>query len=415
MEDLAGSIELPSVNRRRSYAIALGSFGVKGLCAFAITYRLANNLSASDFALWSTMFSFGMILSVADMGVGQLVLTTVHENRIRGIVDRRLMANAVFAMLTLSLMLLILMIGIFSWHDALAGVRWKNLLIALILFRLVMIPAGAFLSALERYYERKVAEAISYVVGAGFVFWGIHARADVSTLLLGLNAIITLGSVGIGVRAHKLGMPRVSPSDVAPADIRVIFAESVPYFVNNVSGLAIYGGFIALSAIVLPPVDIARLSLLHSVLFMHGYQAFELVFRSIQPRMHERALMRRLQGFVLVSYGVALAVAAALGPFVLGRLFRKYTYSPIELAVYATFVFLEVWYLLLTSEMQMRSAMKKNLQWMSIVKAIAFGVILLITAATPGTPTLLFYFSLLVVYSASMAYVGWRVDRRRAA
>jgi O-antigen/teichoic acid export membrane protein len=402
------AVALPPVKRHLAYATALGSFVAKGLGSFAITYLLANGLSEHAFGLWATLFSFGTILSVADMGVGQLILTTFHEGRFAKGEDTRLVTNSVFAMALLAVALLAVTSLTVSARHLLEEVRWRNVLIALMLMRLLLIPYGAYLSAIERYHERKLAEALTYAAAAAFIYWGVSAGLGLSALLLGMNAIITLGSFALAVRADRLGMPRIQFDDVVPAQIRRVLVDAFPYFVNNVSGLAIYGGFIAVSSLVLSTTEIARLSLLHNLLLMHLFQVFELIFRSVQPRMKESRLMTQLNLLVVGSAALGMVLAALIGPWIFSVFFNKYAYSSTELVVYAAFAFCEVYYLLVTSAMQMQSALRARLQWMGLVKAVAFLGVLVVARLVSAQPGLLLYTSLLLAYAAVIGLMARR-------
>jgi hypothetical protein len=147
------------------YVTSLVSFGTKGVCAFVITYLLANSLPVDEFALWATIFSFGMILSVADLGVGQLVLTTLHENDQAVVGDTRLMTNAVAAMAILSTILVLLTFVALMFYDFLDGIRWKHLIISVILLRLIFIPFGAVLSISSRCINAAPGNELPYHVG----------------------------------------------------------------------------------------------------------------------------------------------------------------------------------------------------------------------------------------------------------
>lgn len=386
------------------FVVSVLSFGTKGICAFMITYWLANSLTVDNFASWAIVFSFGMILSVADFGVGQLVLTTLHESDLAVAGDVKLMTQSVTAMALLSTLMLLLTSIVLLFHDFLGGIRWKYFIVFLILLRLIFIPFGAALSAHDRYHERKLIEAVSYALGAVFILWGVTRQADVSTLLLGMNLFITLGSVAMGVRAARLGVARVQLRSIAFSDIGRVFTDSLPYFINNVSGLAIYGGFIALSALVLTTNETAKVSLLHNLLFMNLFQAFELVFRTMQTRMHDEALMHRLRILMGLSYLGCVVSLALAGAWLFRSFFGRYEYTAGELVVYVSFVFLEIYYLLLTSRMQMNSSMKGTLQSMSLAKAAGFLVALLGVSTMRGDPTLMMFSLVLVVYSLSMAY-----------
>jgi hypothetical protein len=392
------------VNTR--YLTSLLSFCGKGICAFMINYWLANNLRVEEFALWATVFSFGMILSVADFGVGQLILTTLHEKNLAVAGDSRLMTNAVTAMAVLSTLILLLTSFLFLFSDVLAEIRWKILIVSVILFRLVLIPFGAVLSAQDRYHERKFIEAISYGLGAIFILWATKVEADVSTMLLGMNFFITLGVLAIGLRAVRLGGARVEFKSIKLSVIKKIFTDSLPYFINNVSGLAIYAGFIAFSSLILSSNDIAKLSLLHNLMFMHLFQVFELIFRTVQTKMYDKALMKQIKTLIVFSYLGCLTLFAFIGVWLFKFFFGKYEYTVGELMVYTTFVFLEILYLMLTSKMQMKSLMKKKLQSLSLIKAFGFFVVLIFVSAVKEHPNLIFYSGMLVIYSVSMVFLG---------
>lgn len=397
----------------RAYVTALASFCVKGVFAFVITYLLANSLSARDYALWATLFSLGTMLGVAELGVGQLILTTLHEKKGRDIADEQLISDSVVAMFILSAFVLLVSSVLMSWMHILDDIRWRVLLLGTIAIRLIVVPHGAYLSALERYHERKLAEALSLLASALFVLWGVRARVDVSTLLLGVNILITLGSFSIAVRATHLGMPRVSFRALAALDLRRVFSESYPYFLSNISSLATYGGFIALSALILDSLSVARLSLLHNLLLMHAYQIFELIFRLVQPRMKDASMMRHLKILLGLSFTLSLAASGLVGVWMFSHVFNKYEYTKGELMAYTAFVFLEIYYLMLTSEMQMSSALKKKLQWISILKAASFGA-LLVCASAFRNPSLFMYSTFLVAYSGSMGYIVRQVNRNAA-
>lgn len=388
------------------YLISLLSFGSKGICAVLINYWLANNLSIEEFALWATVFSFGMILSVADFGVGQLVLTTLHEKNPATEGDNRLMTNSVATMAILSTLILLVTSILFSFHDFLHGIRWKYLIITIILLRLIMIPLGAVLSAQDRYHERKFIEAISYAIGAIFILIATKAGADISTMLLGMNLSITCGSLVTGVRAAQLGATGVEYKSIKFCEIRNVFVDSLPYFINNVSGLAIYGGFIAFSSLILSSNEVAKLSLLHNLIFMHLFQVFELIFRTIQTKMHDDALMKKVRTLIVLSYLGCLTSFTFIGVWLFKFLFGKYEYTVGELIIYTTFAFLEIYYLMLTSKMQMKSSMKKRLQSISLIKAFGFIGVLILLSAIRVNPSLILYACLLVVYSFFMVYLG---------
>ena len=393
----------------RAYSISAVAFVIKGLSAFGVTYLLANQLLPTQFALWSSTFSIGILLSVADLGIGQLVLTTLHEKTLAKDAERRLLSNAVAAMVLLSSALLILLATLFAFTPLLENVPARAACVALILVRLTLIPHGAVLLAHGRFHERKAIEAASYAVGALFIGWAVWADAGFAVMLLGMNAILTLGSVAVVIRAMSLDQGEIRLTDIKVGNLKTVVADSWPYFVNNIAGLAIYGGFIAFCSTILAPNETARLSVLHTIVFMHLYQVFDLVFRTAQTRLQDPALFRRLEVLTGVSFATTCLAVAALGVAFFARAFGKYPYSVVELLLYTTFAFAEIYYSLLTVRMQMNSARKKALQALGIAKAVAFALVLLAFALAAPLPSLRSLVSALIVYSVAMAAIARRI------
>jgi uncharacterized membrane protein YjfL (UPF0719 family) len=397
----------------RAYIISLASFVAKGGCALLITYWLARGLSVTDYAAWATMSSVGMILSVADFGAGQLVLTGIHERRRHGTSADGLLSNAVASMLLLSAALLVVGSFVLRRFDVLRGVHGQLLLLLVILPRIVLIPFGAVLSAHDRYHERKVFEAFSYAFAAMFVYVCLRRQANFTTMLIGVNVLISMGSAAVAVRARSITADAVSWGEVRWARVIEVLRLSTPYFVNNVSGLAIYGGFIALSAIVLDGPATAKLALLHSLIFMHLFQVFELLFRTSQTQLDDPHVIRRLRGLIAAGF-LTTAVATLIGgSWAFRRFFVAYSYTTTELLAFVAFTFAEVYYLLLTSRMQMSSALRGKLRTVSVIKTAGFVAVLLLVSLS-ATPTRLLSYNLaLLTYSVITSLWATLVIRER--
>lgn len=384
------------------YAISVAAFLSKGAFTFLITYWLANHLSLDEFATWATLFSLGVILSIADLGVGQLVLTTFHESSLTNQEKAVLITNSTFTMTLIAVVVLGIALLLLPFHDFLDGIRWKVLLLALILLRLVFIPAGAAIASQNRYHERKVIEALSYAAGCIFVFVGLRLALGLSELLIGMNAFLTLGSLALGLRAYSLGIGAAGFASISIPRVRRIVIESVPYFCHNFSGLVLYGGLIAFTALALGATETARFSLLHNLIFMHLFQVFDLIFRTSQTRLHEPSTRQALTRATALAYVLCAGVAAIAGPRLFGVGFPQFQYSRLELLLYVTFAFLEVYYLLLTIRMQMKASLKGALQAAAIFKTLGFFV-LLAGAMTINVPTLRLYAAMLVAFSCASA------------
>lgn len=394
----------------RKYVVTTGSFVAKGICAFVINYCVANRLSVEHFALWSTFFSFGTILSVADCGLGQLVLTTLHEQKRAETGDARLLSNSVAGLGVLSTVAFLCVLALFAYGNAFAGISWKEAIVALIVFRLVAIPYGAVLSAQDRFHERKLIESLSYAAAGAFIWAACRMGWGVSAMLFGLNAVVSLGAFATCVRASALISSKFRFEFVDRAHVIRLLADAFPYFVNNLSGVVVYGGFVAISSFVVGEGDIAKLSLLHNLIFLHLYQLFDVIFRTTQVQMFTGDMTGRLLRVVVATYLFGLIGSLTIGPWMFKLCFAKYTFTALELATYVTFAFAEVYYLLLTTRMQMRGSYKRVLQTMAGIKLIGF-VSLGIGASLSGLQiSCLAYASLLLVCSVAMDFCATLVS-----
>lgn len=391
--------------------ISLAAFGVKGAASVAVSIFLANKLGASEFALWSAVFSFGIVLSLADLGIGQLLLTSFFEGNFKGRDPEVMLWNAVAAMSMLAAALLFCAPAALRSSPAIADLPGVFPITALIVLRLPLIPFGAMLSAAARFHERKVIEAASYVVGATAVAVATQFGTSLALMLVLMNGAITGGSVLAAARAVSLSPAGLRIRGVASSEVWHLYRGAWPYFVNNLSGLVVYGGFVALSSWALPTDNLAKLAVLHGFVFMQVFQVFDLVFRSNQTRLDDKVVMSRMSTLVFVSAVGYCVLVLGGGPEVLSLVFQRYRFSRPELLTYGAFLFGEIYYALLASNLQMRERYRDILARISVAKVLCFTIVIAYVNALRLAPTLSEYAAALAITSG--VTTGWAVVGRR--
>lgn len=351
--------------------VGASSFVVKGVCALALTLTVASHFTADDFALWSLFFSIFALVTSADLGVGQLVLTTVFESRASDGEKQSVFSNAVVAMCVVSVAVLLLGVAIGWWiaRPHLAAVALAALVVTA---RLPLVPFGAALAGLGRYGERKLWEALAYAVALMWAVLAFRLELSMVSLLLLVNACITGGSVIAATRLHLLGFQTFSMRSVNSKRVVRVCVDAVPYFIANVGGLVVYSGFVVMSATVLEPVDTARVALLHSVVFMTAYQVIELVCRINQTGLLDEHLYRRM-GLWVIGASIVMAVGlVSAGPSLLMRVAPAFTYSYSELAVWGAFVGTEALFLLPSTRLLMILRARHSVSRLAVLRLVAF-------------------------------------------
>jgi O-antigen/teichoic acid export membrane protein len=363
---------MDSMTSKKILTISVLSFLVKGGCALYINYLIINYLSFSDFGVWAILFSVAVLLSVADFGAGQYVLTTFTSKKLTKNEKDIAFSNS-FLLICLICVIVTIVGGCIIFFTKLD----ENPLIILslyiaIVYRIVVIPYGAYLQSQGRYYEKKLFEAISYMLSLIFIILGIEYQFSLMQLLLGMNAFISLSSVIVHYRAKQLNSPIVSLEHVKRHELKLITIKSFPYFINNTSGLLIYGIFISVSSMFLEPIALAKLAILHAIIFTNLYQGFELVFRTLQTRLNESKIFKRLVILVAVGFIFWLVITNIFGKSLLFLFFPTYDFSSREIYLYSIFMFLEYFYLLYTSKIQMLHNYSSLLLKISLIKLSLF-------------------------------------------
>lgn len=349
-------------------AVSLLFHGLKSLLVLLINWIILNKLDSNDYVVWSITSSILMIATASDLGIGQHTVTLlIHANKE---FRKSILINASIAICPLFL----LSFG-FVYLSLSGETSYVFFMALFVSFRLFSIPFGALLNATNNFKMRKIIEFVTYVIATISILIIVHFKKDVSLSLLALNISFIIGSVITALVAIKH-----VPNNFVKIDgsifksILTVLNDSLPFLVNNLTTLLTYGGFIWISSFVLPGFLIAKLSVLHSFLFMTLYQVYDVFLRSKQADL---ILPENIKFFLKLNKFLSLATFVFIllaGFFLLKIIAPKLQFSLIEILFFSIFVIVEFCYLFIQSIVQVDLNHSRSLFFFSIVRLCAFVV-----------------------------------------
>ncbi len=349
--------------------------GFKSLVVLFINWIVLNNLNSYDYATWSITSSILMIASASDLGIGQHTVTLlIHAKRES---RKSILINACIAISPLFL----LSFG-FVYLSLSGAVYYVFLMALFVSFRLFSIPFGALLNATNNFKIRKIIEFITYVTAAIAILAILHFKKDVNLFLLSLNISFIIGSIITVLIALKdvPNTPVFIDGSILNSTSKIL-QGSLPFLVNNLTSLLTYGGFIWISSFVLPSFLIAKLSVLHTFLFMTLYQIYDVFLRSKQADLILREKIKfflKLNRLLTFATSVFMLIA---GLSLLKIISPKLQFSIVEMLFFTIFIIVEFCYLIIQSIVQVDFTHSRSLFFYSMVRlfsiVIAFAVYLL--------------------------------------
>lgn len=251
-------------------------------------------------------------------------------------------------------------------------IQYSSILVLIIVIRVIFIPHGAYLQSVGKYHERKIIEGAFYFFSSLYVWFAVKRNTDFNEIILVLNVFITLSSVVFYFRARYLSCPALSFLLLNRKTCASVLEKSFPYFLNNGAGLIVYGGFVGISAFVISVNELARIALLHSMLFTNIYQGFDLIFRTVLIKIKEKHIYEKLKKLIFLTFFLIFLFWFFTGKSTVHKIFPNFVYQSSEIYIYLCYMFLEILYLLKNTKMQMSIEMSKELAFLSILKAILF-------------------------------------------
>lgn len=346
--------------------VSLFFHGLKSILVLFINWIILNKLNNNDYVVWSTTSSILMIATASDLGIGQHTVTLlIHaEKQAR----KNILINACIAMSPLFLLSFVFV------YFSLSGPANYVLLMALFVsLRLFSIPFGALLNATNNFKIRKIIEFITYVIAGIAISLIVYYTKDVQKSLLALNIAFIVGGI-ITIFVTLKDVPNntfVMDGSILQSTLRVLYG-SLPFLLNNLTALLTYGGFIWLSSFVLPGFLIAKLSVLHSFLFMTFYQVYDVFLRSKQADL---LLPEKIKFFLKLNRFLSFAICVFIlgaGIFLVGIIAPKLQYTIFEMLFFSLFMIVEFYYLVIQSVLQVDFRHSRSLFFLSIIRLCCF-------------------------------------------
>lgn len=347
---------------------------LKSALALLVNWIIITRFSSIDYVTWAVTSSLLIVATASDLGIGQYTTTRLLHTR-------RECWSSVLWESTIALLPLSLLGAIFVFIAlGTQPLVYKVAMAIFIGFRILTIPSGALLNAINQFKLRKAIEVATYLFATMMIIVIALIQASIIWALLILNVAFLASAAVTVIVGRRYLMVTNNTSAVAyqQQSLGTLYCASVPYMINNLTGLLTYGGLIWLCSFFLDIEALARLSVLHTFILINLYQIYDVFLKARQADMinaeHVLRMGRVNSGLMLLTPVLVLL----LGPILLGWFAPRQIFSSLELTLFATLLSLELGFLYLQSVIQVHPAKAALLGRCSLVKftsqALAIGV-----------------------------------------
>lgn len=368
--------------------------GLKSVVALYINWIVLAQFSEIDYVTWSVTSSILIVATASDLGIGQYAVTRFIHSDIAS--WPTITRGCLFALLPLSIGAIILVAAFIDGPSLL----YKFTMASFLGVRVLSIPFGAVLNAVNQFKIRKAIEVGAYIGSAIVIYMITTAGGEVTWALLTMNAAFLLGGLVTVVAAS--GYMTISDVFVGRSrslPVMDVYKASIPFMVNNLSGLLTYGGFIWISSFFLGTNAVAKLSVLHTFVLMNAYQVYDVFLKSRQADLIAQGrllFLKRVNAYLMFGIPIIFLI---LGGEVFKLITRNLEFIRLEVFLFAIFISIELGYLLIQSLAQVRWDLSKNLGLYSAIRVASQALALLVFSLVPLDGGLVEYIGLLVATS----------------
>lgn len=321
---------------------------LKSALALLVNWLVLAQFPSTDYVTWTVTSSVLVVATASDLGIGQYTTTRLlHTSRDYWSI---VLWESNIALLPLSLL------GAFFVFFALGAqpAIYKVVMAIGIGLRILTIPSGALLNSINQFKLRKAIEAAMYLFAATVIAVMAVTQVPILWALLTLNiAFLAGGCVTVVMGRRYITVAKnIHTTAYHQKALGTLYRASVPYMINNLTGLLTYGGLIWFCSFFLDTEALARLSVLHTFILINSYQIYDVLLKSRQADLVDaRHLARtgRLNSMLMLLTPVLVLL---FGPTVLGGVAPRLIFSNIELVLFAAFLSLEFGFLYLQSVIQ---------------------------------------------------------------
>ncbi len=389
-------------------SISLLLHGLKSVVALAVNWIVLAQFPSADYVSWAVSSSILVVATASDLGIGQYATTQyIHASRDRWPAIAR---ESVAALLPLALLAIAFVYVALGDQPAL----YKASMAAFIALRVLSIPFGAALNAVNQFKIRKAIELGIYLISAVLILLLASAEQSIIWALLVMNAAFMMGGfLTIALAAGYLDLRALRAAVPVKANVLHVYRSSLPFLVNNLTGLLTYGGFIWISSFFLSTRELAKLSVLHTFVLVNVYQAYDVALRARQADLADRNNDKRLLGYnTLLMLAVPMS-ALLVGHEVLHVITASLEFTISELVLFSFLVSSELGFLLIQSIAQVRLRRASHLHLYAFIKVFFQGAAIVIYGlVAPPSASVDLYVGALAL-SGVVAYLLCRWHFRR--
>lgn len=393
---------------RSDSAQSLLQHAVKSVAALFLNWLILAKFSTDDYVAWSVTCSVIAVATASDLGIGQYAVTRfIHSDPETWVETVR---ETLVALIPLAI---VATLFVFIFIQG-ATIQYQLAMALVLGLRILTIPFGAVLNAVNQFKIRKMIETGVYVLTLALIAAAALDQLAIESALLIFNSAFLIGGGVTIYAAGRYVSLREIPAPIGRLDrILRVYRESVPFTVNNVSGVFTYGGFLWIASLFLAKDDMATLAILHTFVLMNFYQLYDVYLKSRQADLVVPAFVRRLRainGFV----GMAIPLGGALlGLEVWRSLLPETPVQRLDLVLFSVFISLELASLFIQSLSQVSARAARWLGHYAIVKLLFQALALALYVEFPLWGGLAGFLAWLIACSA-VAYVAIATHARYA-
>lgn len=385
-------------------SISLSLHALKSIMALAINWMVLAQFPSADYVTWAVSSSILVVATASDLGIGQYATTKfIHASQ-----DQwpAIAHESVVALVPLA-------IGAVAFVYLALGSQpaaYKAAMGAFIGLRVLSIPFGAALNAVNQFKLRKAIEVGVYLVSTALIAWVAYAGKPLLWALLILNTSFMVGGfVTMLLAARYIDTRAFWAAGINGVSLGRVYRSSIPFMVNNLTGLLTYGGFIWVSSFILNTEALARLAVLHTFILINAYQVYDVVLRSRQADLVCADHVKRMSLLNTVLMIGCPFFALIFGPVWLQLISNKLSFSHAEIVLFSIFLSIELGFLLIQSVAQVRPKLIQMLSRYSMIKLVSqiLAIVIFWLAVSPAAQTLASYFAILA-FTSFMGYVVCR-------
>lgn len=249
---------------------------LKVLLALIVNWVVLTHFSADQFVTWAVTSSVLIVATASDLGIGQYTVTRLINSKSPE--WPALIGDGISALLPLALAG-----GLFVFLAIEGGSEpYRFAMAAMLTIRILSIPFGALLNAVNQYKIRKAIDLFSYGLAAIGIVIIARTEQDIELVLLTLNGTFVVGALLTVILSARFCSVRDSLSSTSFIPSLKVLSGAIPFMANNLTTLLTYGGFIWLCSLALPKGEIAKVAVLHSFVLMNLYQLYDVFLKARQ-------------------------------------------------------------------------------------------------------------------------------------